>query len=191
MTEVFSKAIRMPDGLDLHPILTAINPQEDTDQIGIPDAERAVLMERLRKRIESGQLALQQRAQELQRWFHEVARSSANREELESLAALAAERGRAASEVFTPQIESLQQRLNASAELRLSDFGPMLEARIKTAIAWIRLYTDLQAKLLDLATKASPAKVLRAKPIEGEVDHEALSREFMARFPKLRAALAK
>ncbi len=35
------------------------------------------------------------------------------------------------------------------------------------------------------------AKVLRAKPVEGEVDHAALSREFMARFPKLRAALAK
>ncbi len=34
-------------------------------------------------------------------------------------------------------------------------------------------------------------KVLRAKPMKGEVDHEALSREFMARFPKLRAALAK
>jgi hypothetical protein len=35
------------------------------------------------------------------------------------------------------------------------------------------------------------AKVLRAKPVKGEVDHEALSREFMARFPKMRAALAK
>jgi hypothetical protein len=34
-------------------------------------------------------------------------------------------------------------------------------------------------------------KILRAKPVEGEVDHEALTREFMARFPKLRAALAK
>ena len=35
------------------------------------------------------------------------------------------------------------------------------------------------------------AKVLRAKPVQGEVDHAALSREFIARFPKLRAALAK
>ena len=35
------------------------------------------------------------------------------------------------------------------------------------------------------------AKVLRAKPAQGEVDHEALTREFMERFPKLRAALAK
>ena len=34
-------------------------------------------------------------------------------------------------------------------------------------------------------------KILRARPVEGEVDHAALSREFMARFPKIRAALAK
>ena len=34
-------------------------------------------------------------------------------------------------------------------------------------------------------------KILRAKPVKGEVDHERLSREFMAKFPKLRAALAK
>jgi hypothetical protein len=33
--------------------------------------------------------------------------------------------------------------------------------------------------------------VLRAKPAKGEVDHGALSREFIKRFPKLRAALAK
>jgi hypothetical protein len=34
-------------------------------------------------------------------------------------------------------------------------------------------------------------KVLRARPVKGPVDHAALSREFMARFPKIRAALAK
>ena len=34
-------------------------------------------------------------------------------------------------------------------------------------------------------------EVLRARPLEGEDDHKALSREFMARFPKIRAALAK
>jgi hypothetical protein len=34
-------------------------------------------------------------------------------------------------------------------------------------------------------------RVLRAKPVKGEVDHAGLSREFMTRFPKLRAALAK
>jgi hypothetical protein len=41
------------------------------------------------------------------------------------------------------------------------------------------------------AKPARKEKVLRAKPVKGEVDHEALSREFIAKFPKLRAALAK
>jgi hypothetical protein len=48
-------------------------------------------------------------------------------------------------------------------------------------------------------TSAKPAvkqlpnkkKVMRARPVKGEIDHAALSREFMARFPKIRAALAK
>ena len=34
-------------------------------------------------------------------------------------------------------------------------------------------------------------KILRARPVAGEIDHAALSREFIARFPKIRAALAK
>lgn len=39
--------------------------------------------------------------------------------------------------------------------------------------------------------KEKGEKILRARPVAGEIDHEALSREFMARFPKIRAALAK
>jgi hypothetical protein len=34
-------------------------------------------------------------------------------------------------------------------------------------------------------------KILRARPVNGEIDHAALSREFIVRFPKIRAALAK
>ena len=34
-------------------------------------------------------------------------------------------------------------------------------------------------------------KVLRARPIKGEIDHGALTREIIARFPKILAALAK
>jgi hypothetical protein len=43
------------------------------------------------------------------------------------------------------------------------------------------------------AAKQRPGKkkILRARPVKGEIDHTALSREFMARFPKIRAALAK
>ena len=53
----------------------------------------------------------------------------------------------------------------------------------------------------DIETKKQAAKpaakprskdaVLRARPIEGEVDHSALTREIIAKFPKILAALAK
>jgi hypothetical protein len=37
----------------------------------------------------------------------------------------------------------------------------------------------------------APGEVLRARPVKGKIDHAESSREFMARFPKIRAALAK
>lgn len=38
---------------------------------------------------------------------------------------------------------------------------------------------------------ASAEPILRARPVAGEVDHEALTREIIARFPKILAELAK
>jgi hypothetical protein len=34
-------------------------------------------------------------------------------------------------------------------------------------------------------------KVLRARPVAGDIDYAKLSREFIAKFPKILAALAK
>jgi hypothetical protein len=47
--------------------------------------------------------------------------------------------------------------------------------------------------LIELAARqrAGVAEVLHARPLTGDIDHGALSREFMARFPKIRATLAK
>jgi len=41
------------------------------------------------------------------------------------------------------------------------------------------------------ATPRDKAKVLRAKPVRGEVDWAELSREHIARYPKIRARLAE
>ena len=37
----------------------------------------------------------------------------------------------------------------------------------------------------------TPEEVLRARPVEGDIDHKALTREIVRRFPKILAALAK
>jgi hypothetical protein len=63
---------------------------------------------------------------------------------------------------------------------------------IQVAKGWLALYCDIRERLQRLAAQRRPADVvLRAKPVQGEVDDKGLSREFIARFPKLRAALAK
>jgi hypothetical protein len=39
--------------------------------------------------------------------------------------------------------------------------------------------------------QAAADKVLRARPVTGKIDYAELSREHLARYPKIRAALAK
>ena len=47
------------------------------------------------------------------------------------------------------------------------------------------------AKSAPAEQKPAAKAVLRARPVKGKIDHAVLSREFIARFPKIRAALAK
>ena len=51
----------------------------------------------------------------------------------------------------------------------------------------------LRTRLLELAARrrGDTAEVLRARPVEGDIDHEKLTCEIVARFPKILAALAK
>jgi len=41
------------------------------------------------------------------------------------------------------------------------------------------------------AKQRSDKKILRARPVKGEIDYAELSRETIAKFPKILAALAK
>ena len=63
---------------------------------------------------------------------------------------------------------------------------------IRIVEGWLALYWDIREKLLRLAAERRPAEVvLRARPVEGEIDYAKLSREHIAQYPKIRAALAK
>jgi hypothetical protein len=92
-------------------------------------------------------------------------------------------------------VEELQQTLSAYSG-RPDPEPEVLElyrAIFDLAIGWVAPYQELCRRLLELAAskKTASLEITRAKPVEGEVDHEALSREFMARFPKIRAVLAE
>ena len=67
-----------------------------------------------------------------------------------------------------------------------------IEELIEISVAWLAIYEDTRARLLKLAAERRPAgTVLRARPAEDEIDYAELSREHIARYPKIRAALAK
>lgn len=93
-----------------------------------------------------------------------------------------------ARELLYPWMDALSQAISVP-----SDEGRQyIQELLKISEAWLALYRETRSKLLQLAAERSPAdSVLRARSIEGEIDHEALSREFMERFPKIRAALAE
>jgi hypothetical protein len=104
----------------------------------------------------------------------------------------AREKARTTHDALHPVVEALRSTLAPSGEL-----PPEAEQLVHDCIdmleGWLSLYRTLQERLTRLAIERWKAagKVLRARPVEREIDHEALSREFMARYPKIRARLAE
>jgi hypothetical protein len=96
------------------------------------------------------------------------------------------------SEAVRPVVGLLKDLLLPSRVLE-----PEVELLVRDSVeileAWAPLYRDLGNRMLEFATerRAAVGDVLRARPVKGEIDHSALSREFIARFPKIRAAVAK
>ncbi len=54
-----------------------------------------------------------------------------------------------------------------------------------------RVNRKIRPKSAPKQQQAAAAEVLRARPVKGKIDYADLSREHLARYPKIRAALAK
>jgi hypothetical protein len=178
----------MPDALDASryevPVAVLI------DAIGSTEtANKRVRLASVQQRAVE---ALESRRAELNTLYERAVAPDPGWQEITQVAAIIGEWGRAAAEKLHPQIDALQRKLAAPGNDMPPEVRRARQESIKIAEGWLALYCDIREKLLRLAAERRPAdEVLRANPVQGEVDHEALSREFIARFPKLRAALAK
>ena len=93
---------------------------------------------------------------------------------------------------FLPVIAALKEALEPPTDKFDAEVQQLLRDSIEVLEGWLAFYRGFRAMLAKQAKEWRIShEVLRARPVEGEIDHEALSREFMARFPKIRAALAK
>jgi hypothetical protein len=104
----------------------------------------------------------------------------------------AQEKEREARAHFFPVIAALKDVLEPPADRFEADVQQLLRDGIEVLEGWLAFYRGFYTMLArQAAERDASLKVLRARPVESKVDHEALSREFMARFPKIRAALAE
>jgi hypothetical protein len=172
----------LPAGILLDPF--------DLDGVAV---ERSELLAQLNNRIETSRVKRGEWALRFDSLYEEARRSDWSEAFLTQWAATLLERQRAALERFHPMIERLRQRAAGYAAEPDPELLELYQACMELILGWITPYQRLCGKLLELAAQRrdSSDKTLRARPVEGEVDHEALSREFMARFPKIRAALAE
>ena len=124
--------------------------------------------------------------------YKRAARSDAGASELLADAAIIRNLERATRERFELDIEVLRRKW-AERLLRDTAAQDWIQEIVDVAVDGFALYRDLYDKFLKLAAerRAAAGEILRARPVAGEIDYAELSREHMARYPKIRAALAK
>jgi hypothetical protein len=178
----------MPDALDASryevPVTVLI------DAIGSTEAANKRV--KFHSAQERAHAALESRRAELESLYQRAVAPDRGWQEITQVAAMIGEWGRAAAEKLYPQIAALQRKLAAPGNDMPLEVRRARQESIEVAKGWLALYCDVREKLLRLAAERRPADVvLRASRIEGEVDYAELTRDTIARFPKILAALAK
>jgi hypothetical protein len=180
----------MPDGIE---VSSDIGPIVELVAIAHSEGAREDGFARLRNQQAKGREALEQYAKQLDRLYEDIARSGHNADWLNDAAEIVRRSEESQRERLRPGVEALKQKFAACGAPRDAEARRLIAESIAVGEAWLSLPAALHKRLLQLAAerRAAAHQIRRARPVKGEVDHEALSREFMARFPKIRAALAE
>jgi hypothetical protein len=163
--------------------------------VGLSDFEgaRAARFARLRRQQAKCRAATEQYAKQLDRLYEDIERSGHNANWLVQAADLVCQNEKAQRERLRPGIEALKQKLTVQRISNGAEGQELISESIAVGEAWLSLLAALHKKLLQLAAERQAAadEVRQAHPVEGEIDYAELSREHIARYPRIRAALAK
>jgi hypothetical protein len=150
------------------------------------------LLPRLHRRVMENRRALEHHASEFNKAYQEAAAGNLDADGLVRLAEAVLEAERGAAEQRHPWMEVLR-------ETRAPQSEPAQEARQylhelhEITVAWLATYQTLRERLLKLASERrnNSGEVLLTRPVTGDINYAELSREHIARYPKIRAVLAK
>jgi hypothetical protein len=155
--------------------------------------ERSALISHLHQLVENDRVALQRHTDDLDKLYEEVVRGGLGPHDLAKLVKAAVAREHAVAERSLPETEWLHRALVTNPAARDPEVRRSLEDRVEIISRRLALYRTLRDKLVALAAErvGSSNKVLRARPVEGKIDHAELTREIISRFPKILSELAK
>jgi hypothetical protein len=105
----------------------------------------------------------------------------------------AEEKEREAARHCNPVIAALKSTLSRPQNKFEADVQQLLRDGIEVLEGWLAHYHGLSKMLARQAAgrRHTSDGRLPANPVEGEIDHDTLTREIVARFPKILAAVAK
>jgi hypothetical protein len=181
---------RLPDDLDLNANRFPVAALIRALGIGIVSPSK---LAQFRRSIEKARAAAGEYAERLDTLYDDIERSGHDADWIVQATTIIRQRENTERERLWPGIEAAKKKLAARAGLDDSETRELVEDSIAIAEAWLALPATLHKKLLKLATRRRDAshRILQARPVKGEIDYTELSREHLARYPKIRAALAK
>ena len=152
-----------------------------------------VLLARLRKQQMEARSAFEKQSENLTQLYGEIEHGDYDPGSLAQMAEVIRGKEHTQAERLRPGMEALQQKLAIQGLQLDPEIQNYFQESLDIAVGWLELYRTLRERLLKLASErlGSPSEVLRARPLEGDIDHETLTREIVARFPRILAALAK
>lgn len=182
----------MPDTIELSSALGPVIASLDALTTPMEGSVRADRVARLREIQASVHKMVEARRDEFYGAYRATLTANVTPEALESAAETLKEKQLAELELLSPYIEETKEKLRLRFP-RDAEVQELVQGTADAAAEFISLYEWLRGVALRLAAekRTGVRDKLRARPVKGEIDHEALSREFMERFPKIRAALAK
>jgi hypothetical protein len=160
----------------------------------VPAPQRQRLLATLREQIAIARAATARRGAELDALCAEAARRlHAGPDELTEPARMVLTEHKAVAERLAPRIEALEQKLAAPATLLDTGTRALFQSSVDAGKEHLALYGAVCERLLRRADerRSTPLGPLPARPVEGDVDYDAMTRETIARFPNILATLAE
>jgi hypothetical protein len=180
----------MGDNLEISPEVLSLTSLEGLS--GIADPSISTKLARMRDQQKKGRVDLEQHAKDLSFLYDRaVKEEGATPEYLMTVVDILRARRNNAAEFLIPGIDRLRQNLVSRPDVMNSDLRETFEESLFIAQRWLELFDEACSKLLKLAEQRARDEAKLVGSVHREVDWAELSREHIARYPKIRARLAE